>query len=689
APAPAPAPAARPAPAAAVAVAPAPPAGLTRDQLSKLLTETDVYVKYGLHDKALEHLRKIFAVDPENLDAHEKAYNIYVAAGNTVQSSEQLLNVLRLCTRRSEVQRAQPYLAAILQQNPNHPEVPAFLAVLRTEQTGAQQAAQVESLGEDAILVESSDDEILVADPPEDALARPPGDELALATLSTAESDEIIEDGPSETVISDEALVGESIVSSESEYYSSDDATSLNAGGDEALVVDDEATSTNLVDEPLMAGAGEEEAVYAEVEATSAEYVVDEPGITVGDEPIVDDGVMGVALGDDEAPPTRPAMPTAQLLQHSAATGQRHALGDDEDLPTRLAMSPLQSEEYEAVPEVTAADDVAYASEDATTLFTPVVGVEDAPDESLVSEAEPYAEPMQDGGFEEEPASEECDEASFFLDQGLTEEAREILENVMIAFPEHRRAGELMARLEALEAGGTPTTEETGAGVAAVPTVEPVMDAPAETSAFDLAAELAGDFDGLAVEAPAPTSSDDDFQYSVEEVFAEFKKGLEKVVKPEDVDTHYDLGIAYKEMGLIDDALGEFAVARKGCVGTKRELDCITMTGMLHGMRGEHTEAVKVYKEGLTSEHAKDEAAKALGFELALAYEAMGENGKALYHYQRVARLDPKYRDVSAQISRLSGVEPEDDPPTPAAAAPPPRASASVGAPKARKVGYV
>ena len=49
---------------------PLPVGPLTREQLSKLLTETDVYVKYGLHDKALEHLRKIFAVDPENLDAH-------------------------------------------------------------------------------------------------------------------------------------------------------------------------------------------------------------------------------------------------------------------------------------------------------------------------------------------------------------------------------------------------------------------------------------------------------------------------------------------------------------------------------------------------------------------------------------------------------------------------------------------
>jgi pilus assembly protein FimV len=162
------------------------------------------------------------------------------------------------------------------------------------------------------------------------------------------------------------------------------------------------------------------------------------------------------------------------------------------------------------------------------------------------------------------------------------------------------------------------------------------------------------------------------------------------VVKPEDVDTHYDLGIAYKEMGLIDDALGEFDVARKGCVGTKRELDCITMIGMLHGMRGEHAEAVKVFKEGLASEHAKDEVGKALGFELALAYEAMGENGKALYHYQRVAKLDPKYRDVAAQVSRLAAsAAPEDDPIAPPKRAPAAVPAASASAPKARKVGYV
>ncbi|WP_224366854.1 tetratricopeptide repeat protein [Hyalangium versicolor] len=707
APAPAPAPAPEPArpgpqtsPPRPVTATPAPTGPLTREQLAKLLTETDVYVKYGLHDKALEHLRKIFAVDPENLDAHEKAYNIYVAAGNTVQASEQLLNVLRLCTRREEVQRAQPYLVTILQQNPNHPEVPAFLAVLRVEHAEAPAAHHVESLGDDEILVESNDEEIVVAEAPEDALARPPGDDLALAAISGSESDEIVEEGGStETVISDEALVGETIVSG--------------SDADESLLAD-ETTSTNLLDEPLMAGSADEEMSFADVAGTSAEYVVDEPAVSVEDEPIVEDEALGgVALGDDEPPPTRPSMPSAELLQSAAPTASnRRALGSELDVPTRVSRVVEPVEDDFSDSEVTSAGVTAYEPEEATVVGA-VLGVETPADEPFAadySEPEAATHPTEAVGSDEEPAatgeepaSEECDEASFFLDQGLTEEAREILETVMIAFPGHVRAGELMARLEALEAdGGTaPTTEETEAESASVPAVEPMMDAPSETSAFDLAAELAEDFGGLADETPAPAASEDDFQYSVEEVFAEFKKGLEKVVKPEDVDTHYDLGIAYKEMGLSDDALGEFAVARKGSVGTKRELDCITMIGMLHGMRGEHEEAVKVFKEGLSSEHAKDEAAKALGFELALAYEAMGENGKALYHYQRVAELDPKYRDVSSQVSRLSELtEPEDDPivakpkkgpggggAPPAASKAPPAASA--GAPKARKVGYV
>lgn len=722
----------RPAPAAQpAAVVPPPPAGMSREQLAKLLTETDVYVKYGLHDKALEHLRKVFAVDPENLDAHEKAYHIYVAANNGAQASEQLLNVLRLCTRRADVTRAQPYLATILQENPAHPEVPAFLSVLRSEGgvVAPVTAPGVESLEEDAILVDSNEDEILVAEPPDDALAQPEGDELALAALSHgADSDEIVDDEVAETTLSgEEAVMGEPISSSENAIYDLPPQDDLVVGSDdEALVLADEPGLTDADDEPLV--APDDALSYPADSADS----FDDLG---GDEPMVladDEG--GMSLGDEEEPPpTRILSPSRALLNEAApdtlqlpsldADAAGLSLGADDDAPTRVGLAPLDASsldeslddaafsepvsepEYEAGAQLGDEDDeptaahLVLAPAEAQAWSEPELEPEPEPEETPEPEAleetpEPEPEP------EDEPAAEECDEASFFLDQGLLEEAREILETIAIAFPGHVRAGELMARLEEMEAGGAAAPEvEAPVEPLSVPSVQPVtegfQDEPTgERDAFDLAAELAGEIDDLGGDSLAAVPpADEDFQYSVDEVFAEFKKGLAKVVKPEDVDTHYDLGIAYKEMGLLDDAVHEFEVARQGCLGTKRELDCLTMIGMLHTLRGRPDESVEVFKEGLANVLAVGEVAKALGFELASAYDALNESGKALFHFQRVAAMDAKYRDVGSQVTRLSAMtEPEDDP-LPRAGSQAPAATPTpvpaAGAPKARKVGYV
>jgi tetratricopeptide (TPR) repeat protein len=715
-----------------------PPGGMAREQFTKLLTETDVYVKYGLHDKALEHLRKVFTVDPENLDAHEKAYQIYVASGNTAQASEQLLNVLRLCTRAADVQRAQPYLATIIQENPAHPEVPAFLAVLRSNGpvAVAPPVAVVESLGEDAILVDSSDDEILVAPPPEDALLHPPGDELALTTLPSGDSDEVIDDDGDAAVVSEEALVGESLTSGEHDVYDTPAPEDLAAAAlsDETLVSEDDGLV--LTDEPGL-GLSDDEPLVDGGE-TAAWSLEDE---TLADEATAT-SMEALSLGDeDEPPPTMIRAPTRALLQEAAPdTRQLPALEDEAlpfeapleeeaslveeasledvgELPTRVgipALDPslLMDEDASEVPALGDEPEEPTASHAVMALADDEPAVEPEPEMlAPVEEPEeaPYAEaeavPEAEAAPEEEPAAEECDEASFFLDQGLLEEAREILETVMIAFPGHARAAELMERLEALEAGGGAVeADEAPAEPVAVPSVQPVLDVEAsgERDAFDLAAELAGEIDNLSDDSASAPPAEEDFQYSVEEVFSEFKKGLAKVVKPEDVDTHYDLGIAYKEMGLLDDALHEFDVARQGCVGTKRELDCITMTGMLQLQRGDAAAAVAAFREGLGSAQATGEQAKALGFELAAAYEALGEPGKALHHYQRVAAMDAKYRDVAGQVSRLSAsVAPEDDPlpshgangakanAAAAAAAVTPTPMPAAGASKARKVGYL
>ena len=80
--------------------------------IPKLLTETDVYVKYGLHDKALDHLRKVLAIDPELPDAHERARDVHVARGPArTRRPPRGVRAVRAHSRAGEPDRARDALA--------------------------------------------------------------------------------------------------------------------------------------------------------------------------------------------------------------------------------------------------------------------------------------------------------------------------------------------------------------------------------------------------------------------------------------------------------------------------------------------------------------------------------------------------------------------------------------------------
>jgi tetratricopeptide (TPR) repeat protein len=312
----------------------------------------------------------------------------------------------------------------------------------------------------------------------------------------------------------------------------------------------------------------------------------------------------------------------------------------------------------------------------------PPTGVGSVPEDDWAGVAPSSVEEPVEAPPEEEAASEECDEAAFFIEQGLYDEAREILETILIAYPDHSRAAQLMAQLEQAVAGGAPKGATHGDGASGNGVAR---------DAFDLAAELANELGELSQDQSAPdVGGDDDYQVSVEEVFAEFKKGLEKVVKPEDVDTHYDLGVAYKEMGLIDDAVSEFSIARKGCIGKRKEIDCLSMIGLLQTMKGDYAQAVEAFGQALQTEHASGEVEKALRYDLANAWEGAGQHGRALGEYLRIQALDRTYRDVAAHVERLSAITtPEYDSRSSTPQPPSGGRGPSGGGRPARKVGYV
>ncbi|HVV82747.1 MAG TPA: tetratricopeptide repeat protein, partial [Kofleriaceae bacterium] len=83
------------------------------DEIAKILTETDVYVKYGLHQKAVEHLRRVFVIDPDNLEARERLKDVYLSQGREADAIAELVRMVEL-TARVDPSQAEQYVREIL-----------------------------------------------------------------------------------------------------------------------------------------------------------------------------------------------------------------------------------------------------------------------------------------------------------------------------------------------------------------------------------------------------------------------------------------------------------------------------------------------------------------------------------------------------------------------------------------------
>ena len=145
-------------------------------------------------------------------------------------------------------------------------------------------------------------------------------------------------------------------------------------------------------------------------------------------------------------------------------------------------------------------------------------------------------------------------------------------------------------------------------------------------------------------------------QVDVEEVFAKFKEGVAKQIGVDDAQSHYDLGVAYKEMALFDDAIREFGTAARD---PKRMCNCQSMIGMIQLERGNLNEAIDAFMRGLQSPDRTKEQEAALSYEIGAAYEVKKMNRQALEYFQRTARLIPSFRDVQERVRKLTKVEPK------------------------------
>ena len=141
-------------------------------------------------------------------------------------------------------------------------------------------------------------------------------------------------------------------------------------------------------------------------------------------------------------------------------------------------------------------------------------------------------------------------------------------------------------------------------------------------------------------------------------VFQEFRSELDELgeEEEEDLETHYNLGIAYREMGLLDEAIGEFQkVAKAVQMGKpfRYAMNCATLLAICFMDKGEPKIASLWYERALELPGLEQETILALRYDLGVSLDMAGESTAALDSFRHVYAMNIDYRDVADRIATL------------------------------------
>jgi tetratricopeptide (TPR) repeat protein len=141
------------------------------------------------------------------------------------------------------------------------------------------------------------------------------------------------------------------------------------------------------------------------------------------------------------------------------------------------------------------------------------------------------------------------------------------------------------------------------------------------------------------------------------EVFDEFRAELgEMGAEEEDVETHYNLGIAYREMGLLEEAIGEFQKVAKAMDqgrSFRYAMQCCTLLGLSFMEKGQPGIAALWYERALRIPGLDQESVLALRYDLGIAQQGAGDEAAALKSFSQVYAMNIDYRDVAERIAAL------------------------------------
>ena len=152
----------------------------------------------------------------------------------------------------------------------------------------------------------------------------------------------------------------------------------------------------------------------------------------------------------------------------------------------------------------------------------------------------------------------------------------------------------------------------------------------------------------MRVEDEEPTG---DEQKDFQDMLQAFKRGIDENIDAEDYQAHYDLGVAFKEMGLLDEAIAEFQKALRSPEGRLKTSEAL---GTAFYEKGQFAIAEAILKRAVESLGATDDEQIGLIYWLARSLEAQHKHDPAITTYERVMAVDIGFMDASGRMAKLS-----------------------------------
>jgi tetratricopeptide (TPR) repeat protein len=238
---------------------------------------------------------------------------------------------------------------------------------------------------------------------------------------------------------------------------------------------------------------------------------------------------------------------------------------------------------------------------------------------------------------------------------GQVDKSRSIYQRVLELSPDDIRAQAAISTMP--EAPPPVADKKTPAHVpkqaaAGTPPPAPGRPTPVADDAFVNLGDWLRDEEGpkdtrMVVAEEEPTGNEEaDFA----DMLKKFKQGVAENVEAEDYQSHYDLGVAFKEMGLVDEAIAEFQKALRGPENRVRTYEAI---GNCFIEKGQHSMAATILARALGEKGLTDDQLIGVLYLLGRANEALGKPEKAVEFYQRVFVVDITFQDVGDRLNAL------------------------------------